>query len=169
MAWLPFKKINSEKYGAINFKKSISRINLKKFSNFFPRCRFQEQGARDYSQVVFECPSPGISGNTITVQSIYDRIYIMEIEVLGETKDQCTEGWQRSWSQPPDKPKPVWYAMKLDLNYLARLALKWVIRYKLVGIKTTWYVVPIGKYIALFSSILYKGLSTSKKSGKFFF
>ena len=100
-------KIISENNGAINFKKSISRVNLKKFYNFFARCRFQEQGARDYSKVVFECPSPGISGNTITVQSLYDRIYIMEIEVLGETKDQCTEGLQRSCSQPPDKPKLV--------------------------------------------------------------
>jgi hypothetical protein len=47
------------------------------------RCRYQQQPAQDYSEVVFECPPPGILGNTVSVQSFADRIYVLEIQVLG--------------------------------------------------------------------------------------
>ena len=40
-------------------------------------------------------------------------------------------------SQPPDKPKLVGYAMKLDLSILARLAGLRAVRYKIVGIQVT--------------------------------
>ena len=39
--------------------------------------------------------------------------------------------------QPSDKSKLIWYAMKLALISLARLALKWAVRYKIVGIQIT--------------------------------
>ena len=41
----------------------------------------------------------------------------------------------RDCSQPPDKPKLVQYAMKLDLINLARLAGLRAVRYKIVGIQ----------------------------------
>ena len=37
----------------------------------------------------------------------------------------------------PDKPKLVWYARKLDLNSLDRLASLRAVRYKIVGIQVT--------------------------------
>ena len=51
---------------------------------------------------------------------------------------------QHVCSQPPDKPKLIGYAMKLDLASLARLASLRALRYKIVGIQSnlninTWF------------------------------
>ncbi len=47
------------------------------------RCRYQYQGARNYVEVVFECPPPGLVGDTITLQTGYYRVDLLEIEMLG--------------------------------------------------------------------------------------
>ena len=53
-------------------------------SRSLARCRYQQKGAQDYSEVVFECPPPGLAGNIVTVQSLADRIYVLEIQILGK-------------------------------------------------------------------------------------
>ena len=50
--------------------------------------------------------------------------------VFKSARQNCSD-----YSHPPDKPKPFWYAMKIDLVSLARLAGWWAVRYKLVGMK----------------------------------
>ena len=50
----------------------------------------------------------------------------------------CVSGhdlWSDDIEPPPEKPKPLWYVMKLDLVRLARLAGLRAVRYKIVGIQ----------------------------------
>jgi hypothetical protein len=48
------------------------------------RCMYQQQPADVHSVVTFTCPSPGLKGNTVTVQQLNtDRIYVVEVEALG--------------------------------------------------------------------------------------
>ncbi len=54
-------------------------------SSWYYRCGYQQQPATIHSVVIFECPPPGLKGNTISVQqNAQDRIYVVEIEVLGK-------------------------------------------------------------------------------------
>ena len=48
------------------------------------RCRYQEQGAQANSIVNFECPDPGLVGNTVTLQNLVSNLEVLEVEVLGK-------------------------------------------------------------------------------------
>jgi hypothetical protein len=48
------------------------------------RCGYQQQRANVHSVVTFICPSPGLKGNTISVQHNSERIFTVEIEALGK-------------------------------------------------------------------------------------
>ncbi len=52
--------------------------------HFVYRCRYQEQGAQPNSIVNFECPEPGLVGNTVTVQNLVSNLEVLEVEVLGK-------------------------------------------------------------------------------------
>ena len=47
-------------------------------------CSSKQSGAQDYSGIVFECPAPGIMGNTVSIQSFQSNVTIYEIEILGK-------------------------------------------------------------------------------------
>ena len=47
-------------------------------------CSSKQSGAQDYSGIVFECPAPGITGNTVSIQSFQSNVTIYEIEILGK-------------------------------------------------------------------------------------
>ncbi len=55
------------------------------------RCGYQQQGANVHSVVTFICPSPGLKGNTISIQHNSERIFTVEIEALGKQETWRTE------------------------------------------------------------------------------
>ncbi len=48
------------------------------------RCSYLPHGANDYSEVIFECGSQGLLGNTISLQNWIANISLLEVEVLGK-------------------------------------------------------------------------------------
>ncbi len=52
-------------------------------TNVNTRCAYRQEAARDYSWVYFRCPSPGILGNTVTLQHGNHHLGFLEVEVLG--------------------------------------------------------------------------------------
>jgi hypothetical protein len=50
------------------------------------RCFYQQQGVNNYVEVNFRCPSPGLTGNIVTMQNIGGyNLELLEVEVLGKT------------------------------------------------------------------------------------
>ena len=47
------------------------------------RCFSQLQGVPNNAEINFACPSPGLVGNTVTVQNLGNNLEVLEIEVLG--------------------------------------------------------------------------------------
>ena len=48
------------------------------------RCAYQQQAALPNSVVSFECPAPGIVGNTVSLQNGVYNLELLEIEPLGK-------------------------------------------------------------------------------------
>ena len=50
------------------------------------RCSYMAYGAKDNSEVVFDCGNQGIQGNTISIQNLHYNLSLLEVEILGNFK-----------------------------------------------------------------------------------
>ena len=80
----PFQTLANSYFDAVDVRIGTSQIpNGTDPIGLNNRCQYLPIGAKDYSEVIFDCGSQGILGNIITLQNRHTNLSFLEVQFLG--------------------------------------------------------------------------------------